>query len=191
MKADSEGRNLPHWAVDGRTRLYVVEVLPQVFLLFFKDAVEALEEQQRPRVLHVRREEEYQVWHAEGTTQERLDQALRCVQPLPEALCLPSLLPQGTRLLQGLHPRMPPRSEKRHPPIEDLRFRIFQGLTPLAPTLKICDFGYSKSSEFHSQPKSTVGKPDYIAPNVLCKREYDGKKFFLPHHLLSLPKRAL
>ncbi|KAJ0918462.1 putative protein kinase CAMK-OST1L family [Helianthus annuus] len=35
-----------------------------------------------------------------------------------------------------------------------------------APRLKICDFGYSKSSVLHSQPKSTVGKPAYIAPEI-------------------------
>ncbi|KAJ1398514.1 Serine/threonine-protein kinase, active site [Sesbania bispinosa] len=44
-----------------------------------------------------------------------------------------------------------------------------------APQLKICDFGYSKSSVLHSQPKSTVGTPAYIAPEVLSRREYDGK----------------
>ncbi|KAL2893730.1 Serine/threonine-protein kinase SAPK2 [Bienertia sinuspersici] len=44
-----------------------------------------------------------------------------------------------------------------------------------APRVKICDFGYSKSSVFHSQPKSAVGTPAYIAPEVLTKREYDGK----------------
>ncbi|CAI8606072.1 unnamed protein product [Vicia faba] len=44
-----------------------------------------------------------------------------------------------------------------------------------APHLKICDFGYSKSSVLHSQPKSTVGTPAYIAPEVLLKKEYDGK----------------
>ncbi|KAI4330184.1 hypothetical protein MLD38_028487 [Melastoma candidum] len=43
------------------------------------------------------------------------------------------------------------------------------------PRLKICDFGYSKSSVLHSQPKSTVGTPAYIAPEVLMMREYDGK----------------
>ncbi|XP_034690119.1 serine/threonine-protein kinase SRK2I isoform X1 [Vitis riparia] len=49
-----------------------------------------------------------------------------------------------------------------------------------APRLKICDFGYSKwhfsqSSVLHSQPKSTVGTPAYIAPEVLMRQEYDGK----------------
>ncbi|OIW16604.1 hypothetical protein TanjilG_02810 [Lupinus angustifolius] len=44
-----------------------------------------------------------------------------------------------------------------------------------APRVKICDFGYSKSSVFHSQPKSTVGTPAYIAPEVLTRKEYDGK----------------
>ncbi|KAF8020255.1 hypothetical protein BT93_G0839 [Corymbia citriodora subsp. variegata] len=44
-----------------------------------------------------------------------------------------------------------------------------------APRLKICDFGYSKSSVLHSEPKSTVGTPAYIAPEVLQRREYDGK----------------
>ncbi|KAG0498643.1 hypothetical protein HPP92_003334 [Vanilla planifolia] len=43
------------------------------------------------------------------------------------------------------------------------------------PQLKICDFGYSKSALLHSQPKSTVGTPAYIAPEVLSRNEYDGK----------------
>ncbi|PKI73931.1 hypothetical protein CRG98_005656 [Punica granatum] len=44
-----------------------------------------------------------------------------------------------------------------------------------APCLKICDFGYSKSSLLHSRPKPTVGTPAYIAQEVLSRREYDGK----------------
>ncbi|GLT44860.1 hypothetical protein SLA2020_187340 [Shorea laevis] len=44
-----------------------------------------------------------------------------------------------------------------------------------APRVKICDFGYSKVSLLHSQPKSTVGTPAYIAPEVLSKGKYDGK----------------
>ncbi|GMH34694.1 hypothetical protein BSKO_02555 [Bryopsis sp. KO-2023] len=43
------------------------------------------------------------------------------------------------------------------------------------PLLKICDFGYSKSSVFDSQPKSTVGTPAYIAPEVLQRKKYDGQ----------------
>eukprot|EP00249_Psilotum_nudum_P014735 c24975_g1_i3 orf=298-1308(+) len=44
-----------------------------------------------------------------------------------------------------------------------------------APRLKISDFGYSKSSLLHSQPKSAVGTPAYIAPEVFSLSEYDGK----------------
>lgn len=44
-----------------------------------------------------------------------------------------------------------------------------------APRLKICDFGYSKSAVFDSQPKSTVGTPAYIAPEVLSRQQYDGE----------------
>ncbi|KAM3308631.1 serine/threonine-protein kinase SAPK3 isoform X2 [Capsicum chacoense] len=43
------------------------------------------------------------------------------------------------------------------------------------PRVKICDFGYSKSGLLHSQPKSTVGTPAYIAPEILSRKEYDGK----------------
>ncbi|KAG6506767.1 hypothetical protein ZIOFF_032096 [Zingiber officinale] len=60
-----------------------------------------------------------------------------------------------------------------------------------APRLKICDFGYSKSSLLHSRPKSTVGTPAYIAPEVLSRREYDGKicvvEFLPPRLSLTAP----
>ncbi|KAH0920378.1 hypothetical protein HID58_028038 [Brassica napus] len=39
-----------------------------------------------------------------------------------------------------------------------------------APRVKICDFGYSKSGVLHSQPKTTVGTPAYIAPEVLSAK---------------------
>lgn len=45
------------------------------------------------------------------------------------------------------------------------------------PQLKICDFGYSKS-ENESVPKTTVGTPAYIAPELLQKKgnsPYDGQ----------------
>ncbi|KAL6184705.1 PREDICTED: serine/threonine-protein kinase SAPK2-like [Fragaria vesca subsp. vesca] len=42
------------------------------------------------------------------------------------------------------------------------------------PRVKICDFGYSKSL-LQSQPKSVVGTPNYIAPEVLSRKKYDGK----------------
>ncbi|KAF8412478.1 hypothetical protein HHK36_000442 [Tetracentron sinense] len=45
------------------------------------------------------------------------------------------------------------------------------------PLLKICDFGYSKSALLHSKPKSMVGTPAYIGPEVLLRKEYDGKVF--------------
>jgi serine/threonine-protein kinase SRK2 len=42
------------------------------------------------------------------------------------------------------------------------------------PRVKICDFGYSKSSLMHSAPKTAVGTPAYIAPEVLKKEPYQG-----------------
>ncbi|KVH88620.1 Protein kinase, ATP binding site-containing protein [Cynara cardunculus var. scolymus] len=66
------------------------------------------------------------------------------------------------------------------------------------PRLKICDFGYSKSGLLHSQPKSTVGTPAYIAPEVLSRKEYDGKVLhiafgsfiikYYTHTLLKIPE---
>lgn len=41
-----------------------------------------------------------------------------------------------------------------------------------------------QSSVLHSQPKSTVGTPAYIAPEVLLRQEYDGKVQTL-HELLD------
>ncbi|KAK3283458.1 kinase super protein [Cymbomonas tetramitiformis] len=38
------------------------------------------------------------------------------------------------------------------------------------PTLKLCDFGYSKSQRWQSDPHSQVGTAAYIAPEVLCGR---------------------
>uniref|UniRef100_A0A061SGY3 Serine/threonine-protein kinase SRK2 n=1 Tax=Tetraselmis sp. GSL018 TaxID=582737 RepID=A0A061SGY3_9CHLO len=49
--------------------------------------------------------------------------------------------------------------------------------TKRAPRLKICDFGYSKSAHHDSKPKSTVGTPAYIAPEVLqLRNEYSGEQ---------------
>ena len=36
-------------------------------------------------------------------------------------------------------------------------------------------YRYSKSAVFDSQPKSTVGTPAYIAPEVLSRKQYDGE----------------
>ncbi|KAJ0099812.1 hypothetical protein Patl1_20695 [Pistacia atlantica] len=43
------------------------------------------------------------------------------------------------------------------------------------PSVKICDFGYSKSGLLHSQTKSIVGTLAYIAPGILLRKEFDGK----------------
>lgn len=42
----------------------------------------------------------------------------------------------------------------------------------LFPQLKLCDFGYSKNHD-DSLPKSMVGSPNYMAPEVLNMQQYD------------------
>eukprot|EP01025_Chloroclados_australasicus_P025094 TRINITY_DN2508_c0_g2_i1.p1 TRINITY_DN2508_c0_g2~~TRINITY_DN2508_c0_g2_i1.p1 ORF type:complete len:355 (-),score=41.31 TRINITY_DN2508_c0_g2_i1:3034-4098(-) len=44
------------------------------------------------------------------------------------------------------------------------------------PLLKLCDFGYSKNESMDSQPKSKVGTPGYIAPEIIKNERYDGKE---------------
>ena len=53
-----------------------------------------------------------------------------------------------------------------------------------------------QSSLLHSQPKSTVGTPAYIAPEVLLKKEYNGKVLFKmqfdkPYEQLPLHQRGM
>ena len=38
-----------------------------------------------------------------------------------------------------------------------------------------CMFVIKQSSVLHSQPKSTVGTPAYVAPEVLSRKKYNGK----------------
>ncbi|MCH99031.1 serine/threonine-protein kinase SRK2A-like, partial [Trifolium medium] len=49
------------------------------------------------------------------------------------------------------------------------------------------------SSLLHSRPKSTVGTPAYIAPEVLSRREYDGKEIqtWLPISICMRPSTSM
>ncbi|XP_028208287.1 serine/threonine-protein kinase SRK2I-like [Glycine soja] len=53
--------------------------------------------------------------------------------------------------------------------VKSTSVNVFGGIDLLKPA------AIGKSSVLHSQPKSTVGTPAYIAPEVLLKQEYDGK----------------
>eukprot|EP00210_Caulerpa_lentillifera_P004255 g4059.t1 len=46
------------------------------------------------------------------------------------------------------------------------------------PLVKLCDFGYSKHEDWDSAPKSRVGTPDYMSPEIFHSKNgaYDGKK---------------
>ncbi|RWW19100.1 hypothetical protein BHE74_00055107 [Ensete ventricosum] len=88
-------------------------------------------------------------------------------------------IPRGHKVgvvsLSNLSPRSEARKhlirrEPRAAP-QDLRLR-----TPPSSSFFSDILGHMlQSSLLHSQPKSTVGTPAYIAPEVLSRREYDGK----------------
>jgi len=76
MKTEAQPINGPHSFVVvscGRKESEVEDLKPYLslflevsFVIVGKDASEALEEQQRSRVLHVRREAETRLWYPEG-----------------------------------------------------------------------------------------------------------------------------
>lgn len=79
-----------------------------------KDASEALKEQQRPRVFHLRRETEARVRDSEGETWQGLDQAIRRLLSLLEAPNRSPGLSERSCLLQGMYLRVLALTEERH-----------------------------------------------------------------------------
>eukprot|EP00892_Ulva_mutabilis_P010117 jgi/Ulvmu1/7478/UM037_0021.1 len=45
------------------------------------------------------------------------------------------------------------------------------------PTLKLCDFGYSKNEETQSLAKSRVGTPGYMAPEIVANKPKEGQTY--------------
>jgi len=105
-----------HWLdrTKSKSKIWNPNNLSFVVWIGEKDASETLEEQQRSRVLHVRREAKTRIWDTEREVGEGLHQALRCVLPLPQIPNRSHELPQGPSLLQRVHSPVPLVSEERH-----------------------------------------------------------------------------